>query len=102
MKANEKKKIVVTWSPVIFRILKKITPKKSTLERSRYVVGSVDGTRMLVNKENGTKPRNFYSNSLKKVGDDETNYKDLSMKQAIELSGVDLNRNDVYSAPYNP
>jgi hypothetical protein len=103
VKSGDTKKIVVVWSPIIFKVLKKITPKTIrgiSFERSRYVIGTVDGTRMLVNKENGTKPRNFYSNSLKKVGDDETNYKDLSMKQAIELSGVDLNRNDVYSAPY--
>jgi hypothetical protein len=100
VKAGDTKKIVVTWSPVIFKILKKITPKKTTLERSRYVVGTVDSTLMLVNKQNGTKPRNFYSNSLKKVGDEETNYKDLSMQEAIQLSGVELNQNDVYSAPY--
>ena len=102
VKAGDTKKIVVTWSPVIFKILKKITPKKTTLERSRYVVGTVDSTLMLVNKQNGTKPRNFYSNSLKKVDDEETNYKDLSMQEAIQLSGVELNQNDVYSAPYKP
>ena len=54
---------------------------------------------MLVNKVSGTKPRRFYSNSLKKVDENEKDY-DLSMKEAIELSGVTLNENDVYSAPY--
>jgi hypothetical protein len=90
---------VVTWSPKIFQILKKITLRKSTLERSQYVVGTLDGIRMLVNKQTGTKARNFYSNSLKKVDENEKDY-DLSMQEAIQLSGVDLNQNDVYSAPY--
>jgi hypothetical protein len=101
VKANEKKKIVVTWSPVIFKILKKITPRKSTLERSQYVIGNLEGTLMLVNKVSGTKPRRFYSNSLKKVDENEKNYA-LSMQEAIQLSGVELNQNDVYSAPYKP
>jgi hypothetical protein len=99
VKDGKTKQVVVVWSPVIFKILKKIVPRKGMLERSRYVVGSVDGTRMLVNTEKGTKPRNFYSNSLKKVEKDEKD-SDLSMVDAIRLSGVDLNRNDVYSAPY--
>ena len=62
-------------------------------------MGTVDGTLMLVNKQNGKKPRNFYSNSLKKVDKNEKDYH-LSMQEAIQLSGVDLNQNDVYSAPY--
>jgi hypothetical protein len=70
------------------------------LERSRYVVGTLDGTQMLVNTEKGENPRIFYSNALKKVDDNEKDYSNLSMKNAIELSGVDLNRNDVYTAPY--
>ena len=69
------------------------------MERSRYVVGTVDGKLMLVNKITGTKARNFYSNSLKKVDENEKDY-DLSMQEAIQLSGVELNQNDVYSAPY--
>ena len=100
VKTGKSKQVVVAWSPIIFKILKKIVPRKGMLERSRYVVGTVDGTRMLVNKEKGIKPRNFYANALKKVEKDEKDYSDLSMVQAIRLSGVDLNRNDVYSAPY--
>ena len=52
-----------------------------------------------MNKQDGKKPRNFYSNSSKKVDENEKDY-DLSMQEAIQLSGVDLNQNDVYSAPY--
>jgi hypothetical protein len=99
IKEHKTKTVVVAWSPVVFQILKKITPRKGVLNRSQYVVGTVDGAKMLVNTEKGEHPRLFYSNALKKVADDEKNY-DLSMKQAIELSGVDLNRNDVYTAPY--
>ena len=80
--------------------MKKITPRKGVLNRSQYVVGSsVDETRMLFNTQKGEKPRLFYSNALKKVPNDEENY-DLSMKEAIQLSGVELNENDVYTAPY--
>jgi hypothetical protein len=35
-----------------------------------------------------------------KVNSDEDNY-DISMKEAIELSGVTITKNDVFSAPYN-
>ena len=99
IKEYKTKQIVVAWSPIIFKILKKIVPRKGMLERAKYVVGNPEGTRMLVNTEKGEKPRLFYSNALKKVDDDEKNYS-LSMKEAIELSGLKLNENDVYSAPY--
>jgi hypothetical protein len=85
VKAGKTKQIIVNFSPLVFKILKKIIPKKGFLERSRYIVGTTDETRVLVNKEDGKKPRQFYANVLKKVGDDETNYKLLSLKTAVEL-----------------
>ena len=100
VKKGVTKKIVVAYSPLVFKILKKITPRNGLLERSRYVCVTADGTRLLVNKENGKAPRQFYANSLLKVGKDEKDY-DISMEKAIELSGVKLTRNDVYSIPYN-
>lgn len=101
VKSGHTKQIVVAFSPVVFQILKRIVPKNGMLERSKYVVGTPDGTKMLVNKEHGTKPRLFYSNALKKVSSDEKDYKDMSMEKAIQLSGVEITRNDVFSAPYN-
>ena len=89
VKAGKTKQIVVNFSPLVFKILKKIIPKKGFLERSRYIVGTTDETCVLVNKEDGKKPRQFYANGLKKVGDDETNYKYLTMKTAVELSGAE-------------
>ena len=100
VKKGQIKDIVVVYSPMVFKILKKITPRNGLLERSRYVCGTTDETRMLVNKENGTAPRQFYANSLMKVGKDEKDY-NISMIDAIELSGVKSTRNDVYSAPYH-
>ena len=100
VKAGNTKQIVVNYSPLVFKILKKITPRNGLLERSRYVCVTADGTRLLVNKENGTAPRQFYANVLQKVGKDEKDY-DISMEDAINLSGVKLTRNDVYSIPYN-
>ena len=99
VKAGNTKQIVVNYSPLVFKILKKITPRNGLLERSRYVCVTADGTRLLVNKENGTAPRQFYANVLQKVGKDEKDY-DISMEDAINLSGVKLTRNDVYSVPY--
>jgi hypothetical protein len=101
VKSGQSKQIVVAYSPVVFRILKKIIPRNGTLERSRYIVGTVDSTRMLVNKQDGTKPRQFYASSLRKVPDDETDYKNMTMQKAVQLSGTELTRNDVFSAPYN-
>jgi len=101
VKSGQSKQIVVAYSPVVFRILKKIIPRNGTLERSRYIVGTVDSTRMLVNKQDGTKPRQFYASSLRKVADDETDYKNMTMQKAVQLSGTELTRNDVFSAPYN-
>ena len=100
VKKGVSKKIVVAYSPLVFKILKKITPRNGLLERSRYVCVSADGTRLLVNKENGIAPRQFYANSLLKVGKDEEDY-DISMEKAIQLSGVKLTKNDVYSIPYH-
>ena len=100
VKKGDIKKIVVAYSPLVFKILKKITPRNGLLERSRYVCVTADGTRLLVNKENGTAPRQFYANSLQKVGKGEEDY-DISMEKAIQLSGVKVTKNDVYSIPYN-
>ena len=102
VKQGHTKSIVVVYSPVVFKILKKIVPKNGLLERARYWCGTVDGTRILVNKENGTiaNARQFYANSLQKVSNDEKDY-DISMQDAIELSGVTTTRNDVFSAAYH-
>ena len=64
VKAGNTKQIVVNYSPLVFKILKKITPRNGLLERSRYVCVTADGTRLLVNKENGTAARQFYANVL--------------------------------------
>ena len=102
VKQGHTKSIVVAYSPVVFKILKKIVPKNGLLERARYICGTVDGTRVLVNKQDGTSKnaRQFYANSLRKVGNDEKDY-DINMRDAIELSGVTTTRNDVFSAPYH-
>jgi hypothetical protein len=100
VKTGKTKQIVVNYSPLVFKILKKITPRNGLLERSRYICTNSDGTRILVNKENGKTPRQFYANVLKKVGKDENDYDDISMEDAINLSGVKTTRNDVYSVPY--
>ena len=42
---------------------------------------------MLINKQDGTKPRQFYASSLRKVADDETDYKNMTMQKA---SGAEL------------
>ena len=91
---------MVAYLPLVFRILKKITPRNALLERSKYVCVTADGTWLLVNKEDGTAPRQFYANSLLKVGKDEEDY-NISMEKAIQLSGVNVMENDVYSIPYN-
>ncbi len=101
VKSGDTKQIVVAYSPVVFRILKKIVPRNGTLERSRYIVGTVDITRVLINKQDGTKPRQFYANSLRKVAEDETDYKTMTMQKAVQLSGAELTKNDVFSAPYD-
>jgi hypothetical protein len=99
VKAGRTKEIVVAYSPIVYQVLKKIIPKNGLLERSRYVVGTLDGLEMAVNKFGGTKARQFYANSLKKVASDETDY-DMSMQQAVQLSGTDWKNNDTYLGPY--
>ena len=101
VKSGDTKQIIVAYTPVVFRILKKIVPRNGTLERSRYIVGTVDSRRVLINKQDGTKPRQFYASSLRKVADDETDYKNMTMQKAVQLSGAELTKNDVFSAPYN-
>jgi len=90
VKNGQTKDITVVYSPFVFTVLHKIIPRKTTLERSRYIVGY--NNHAVITKTGG-KSRQFYSNVLLKVDPKEKDYP-ISMEQAIKLSGEELNAND--------
>ena len=90
VKAGETKNIIITYSPSIFTIFKKIIPRKGLLERSRYILQANNG-RLLLTKEGG-KPRQVYANVLLKV--DDNDFVDISNADAMRINGVNANEND--------
>ena len=92
VKDGKKKKIIITYTPLIFTIVKKIIPRNGLLERCQYVC-SYNG-RLVLTKIDG-KPRRFYANVLKKVDNNEQDVA-LTIKDAIKISGETENNNDAY------
>lgn len=90
VKQGDKKQIIITYSPSIFRIFKKITPRNGLLERSRYILQANNG-RLLITKTGG-KPRQVYGNVLIKVNPNDTT--DISNADAMKINGVEGNLND--------
>lgn len=90
VKQGDKKQIIITYSPSIFRIFKKITPKNGLLERSRYILQANNG-RLLITKTGG-RPRQVYGNVLLKVNPNDTT--DISNADAMRINGVEGNLND--------
>ena len=91
VKAGETKNIIVTYSPSIFTIYKKIIPRNGLLERSRYILKANDNGKLLRTKLDGN-PRQVYGNVLIKV--DKKDYADISNADAMRINGVKANEND--------
>lgn len=90
VKQGNTKDIVITYSPSIFTIFKKINPRKGTLERSRYILQANNG-RLLLTKTGG-RPRQVYGNVLLKV--DPNDVTDISNRDAMKINGIEGNVND--------
>jgi hypothetical protein len=90
VKQGDTKNIIITYSPSIFTIYKKIIPKKGLLERCRYILQANNG-RLLLTKTGG-KPRQVYANVLIKVDPNDTT--DISNADAMRINGVEGNEND--------
>jgi hypothetical protein len=100
-KADKTKQIVIRYSPMIFKITKKITPRQGTLERSRYFVSDLQGRPLYVkrltnrtgNSDVYTK-KQFYSNDLLLIPSNKNGTK-LTLEKAMKLNGVEPNLNDL-------
>jgi hypothetical protein len=90
VKKGETKKLIVTYAPSIFKIIKKIVPKRGLLERSRYILEANNGKPLLT--KTGGKPRQVYANVLLKVN--EKDYADISNADALKINGLQPNEND--------
>ena len=90
VKQGETKNIIITYSPSIFTIYKKIIPRKGLLERCRYILQANNG-RLLLTKIGG-RPRQVYANVLLKVDPNDTT--DISNADAMRINGVEGNEND--------
>lgn len=92
IKQGHKKKIIITYTPLVFTIIKKIIPRKTLLERCLYICAFQD--RILLNKFGG-QPRKLYSNVLMKVPKDTPDTIDnMTIEKAIKLSGENPTSND--------
>ena len=91
VKAGNTKQLIVTYSPSIFTIYKKITPRNGLLERSRYILKANDNGKLLRTKLDGN-PRQVYGNVLIKV--DKKDYADISNADAMRINNVKANEND--------
>lgn len=90
VKDGQAKNIVITYSPSIFTIYKKIIPRNGLLERCRYILQANNG-RLLLTKVGG-KPRQVYAHVLLKVDVNDTTT--LSNAEAMKINGVEGNEND--------
>ena len=100
-KEQKTKQIVIRYTPTIFRIKKKITPRKGLLERSRYIVEDLNGrvlyVKRLTNRAGDSDkftPKQFYTSDLLLIPNS-INDTTLTLEQAIKLSGVEPNQNDL-------
>ena len=100
-KADRTKQITIRYSPIIFRISKKIVPKQGLLERNRYFVEDLQGRPLLVkrltNREGNSDiytKKQFYSNELLHIPTD-VNGTQMTLKKALKLNGVKPNQNDL-------
>ena len=91
VKAKDTKNLIITYSPSIFRIYKKITPRRRVLDRSKYILQAVENGRLLLTKVGG-KPRQVYGHVLIKV--DKNDHADISNADAMRINNVKANEND--------
>jgi hypothetical protein len=95
------KQTIIRWTPMIFRVVKKVTPKEATLERSRYFVVDLQGRYLYVKRQTNragnsdvyTK-KQFYQSDLLHIPSDENNTT-MTLKKAMKLNGVEPNLNDL-------
>ena len=91
VKAGNTKQLIVTYSPSIFTIYKKIIPRNGLLERSRYILKANDNGKLLRTKLDKN-PRQVYGNVLIKV--DKKDYADISNADAMRINNLKANEND--------
>ena len=89
IKEKNTKQLVVTYTPELFRI-QRVTKPKGVLERNKYVLENEDGEALT---KNGAVVH-FYASELTRW-DGGANDTHVTMDRAIELNGLERNRNDV-------
>ena len=90
VKDNMTKQIVVTYSPVLYKIQKLITPRNGLLERKRYVLEKENGD--VVTSAKG-KQKDFYASELEHA--DNATPSHITMEQALKLNQVEPNKHDL-------
>ena len=85
IKSNETKHIPITYSPDVYRIYKKIIPKKLGFTKSSFLLETLDGHKLVIGK-NDT-PKRFYMNELQFTPDNFEN-ENIDMETALKLDDV--------------
>jgi hypothetical protein len=94
VKERKTKHLVITYTPILFKITRVITPRQGRLERNRYVVKNLETNTKL---HNSGVVKQFYASDMMHYNgeqDDEA-MANMTMERALMLNGVDTNRNDV-------
>lgn len=100
-KNDQSKQIIIRYSPMIFRVLKKVTPREATLERSRFFVADLRGRQLYVKRQTNREgdsnvytKKQFYQSDLLKVPTDKNGTR-MTLKKALKLNSVEPNMNDL-------
>jgi len=99
VKQGNTKQIVIRWSPIVFRITKKIVPRQPTLERSRYIVEDAEQNRVLFKRNRKASrdtihPARLYASELLLMPSSQNNT-NLTMADTYILNKVEPTRNDL-------
>ena len=90
IKTNETKHIPITYSPDVYRIYKKIIPKKLGFSKSSFLLETLDGHKLVVG--NNDKPKRFYMNELQFTPENFENGT-IDMDTALKLDKVVFDEN---------
>jgi transposase InsO family protein len=91
VKSGESKKIIIRYTPIVFRIIRRFIPRNE-FGRSRYLLEGKNGVKVY---QQGYK-KLFYSNDLLKVKNDFESPQEMNYNKAFELNNVERNIGDVY------
>lgn len=91
IKSGNSKQIVITYTPILFKIIKVV--KGDKIKRTKYLIENLSNNQVLQTKNE--KNKYVYSSDMILAEGNENNNSDISMEKALKLNKVDVNSNDL-------